>query len=66
MTSDNPTTVHFTFDRETPGTMRYQEVDEQGKPKKASNGAVVGTLYVRKSALGKDAPRRLLVTIAAK
>jgi len=49
-------TLTFNLEKETKGTWRYAEVAEGPDP-------VVGTLYVKKSALTGDAPKVLTVTI---
>jgi hypothetical protein len=46
----------FTLEKETKGTWRYTEVLE-------GPDAVVGTLYIKKSALTGDAPKTLTVRI---
>lgn len=46
----------FTLEKETKGTYRYAEVADGPNP-------VVGTLYIKKSALTGDAPSTLTVTI---
>jgi len=43
--------------------LRYQEIDASGKPIATDQGASVGVLYVRKSALGAAHPERLRMTI---
>ena len=48
----------FTLEKETTGTVRYQEDAPDDNP-------VVGTLYVKKSALRGERPRRLTVVIEA-
>lgn len=48
----------FRRERETKGTWRYQEEEQP-------EGEAVGTLYVKKAALGEPAPKRLRVTIEA-
>ena len=49
--------LRFTFEKETKGAVRFQEVGEDGKPAFAPS---VGTLYIRKSALPDEKiPRRL-------
>ena len=54
-------TLKFTFEKETKGTIRYQEVGDDGAPAFAPQ---VGTLYVRKSAIsGGTIPKALIVTI---
>jgi hypothetical protein len=50
--------LEFRRERETKGTWRYRE---QERPE----GEAVGTLYVKKAALGEPAPERLRVTIEA-
>mgnify|MGYP007132578188 CR=1 FL=1 len=55
----NSTTVNFTFERETKGAVRYQEVVPSGDPERR----VIGTLYLRKTALNGTVPQRLTVTI---
>jgi len=62
-------TVTFTLERETPGALRYAEVDgKSGKPidlkgPKGMDAAVVGTLYIRKAALDGKMPKSLSITI---
>lgn len=48
--------IVFEFERSTKGTHRYQEVAETTEP-------VIGTLYVRKWAVGQRAPQRIVLTI---
>ncbi len=44
--------IQFLFRNETKGALRYQEVDESGRPREGDkDGAVVGTLYLRKAAM---------------
>lgn len=54
----NTLVLEFRRERETKGTWRYQEQER-------SDGEVVGTLYIKKAALGDDPPARLRVTIEA-
>lgn len=56
-------TLNFVMAKQTPGTFVFQEVDADGNAKKASDGAVVGSLYTRKTAWGASVPQRLSVTI---
>lgn len=49
-------TLTFNLEKETKGTWRYAEVAD-------GPNAVVGTLYIKKSALSGDAPKVLTVTI---
>jgi hypothetical protein len=54
------TTVHFDFEKETPGTQRYKERGDDDTP------VVVGTLYLKKDAAeALDNPESLTVTIKA-
>lgn len=55
--------IKFKFEKETPGAVRFQEVDEDGNTKSLADGATVGTLYIRKTALGGVKPSTLEVTI---
>lgn len=55
----NELVLEFRRERETKGTWRYQE---QERPE----GEAVGSLYVKKAALGDNAPERLRVTIEGK
>lgn len=56
-------TVKFVFDKETKGTVRYAEVADDGGSQ-VPGLAVIGTLYIRKSALGGTArPDVLEVTV---
>lgn len=44
--------VKFVWKNDTPGTSRYQEVDDSGQPKKNdADGMVIGALYLRKAAM---------------
>lgn len=63
MTNGKPTAIEFILDRTTPGTARYQEVDAQGKPVRTREGAKIGTLYIRKTALSGQLPQRIRATI---
>ena len=50
-------TVEMTFERSTPNTHRFAE-------KVATGGSpVIGTLYIQKSAIGEQAPKRIVVTV---
>jgi hypothetical protein len=51
--------LEFVREKETPGTWRYQESEVPGRD------AAVGSLYLKKSAIGTDPPERLRVTIEA-
>lgn len=53
----------FKLRNETPGTVRYSEVNVKGEEAKAGEGMVVGTLYVRKDQLGDTPPQSLKVTV---
>lgn len=58
-------TITFALERETKGALRYQEVDPaDGRPIDLANGAKVGTLYIRKSALGSAQPKLISVSLA--
>ena len=56
-------TVQFVLDKTTPGALRYQEVDDKGNPRKRDvEGAVINTLYIRKSSM-KGEPKKLTVIV---
>jgi hypothetical protein len=54
----------FHFEKSTKGAHRYQEVDQGGHRLKPGEGATIGTLYVRKIAIGEDPPDTLSVTVS--
>lgn len=54
-------TAHFMYEKTTPGTNRYMEVDVQGNKLTPNDGAIIGTLYIRKTA--GDLPKRFHVDI---
>lgn len=54
--------VKMKFERETKGAVRFQEVDSNGNAVEVVDG-VIGTLYVRKTALGGKVPTTLTLTI---
>lgn len=59
---DKPVTAKMVFERETKGAVRFQEVNADGKALDMQEAAI-GTLYVRKSALGGTIPQSLTITI---
>lgn len=65
MTNTTMTKLTFAFEKETPGAVRFQETDDSGQKITIADGAKVGTLYVRKTALDGVVPKRLEVTIKA-
>lgn len=58
--------LKFAFEKETPGALRFRELDEENLPV-VTSGAVVGVLYIRKGALPerKVFPRFMHVIVAA-
>lgn len=54
--------LKFVIERETKGAVRYMEVDNTNKEVDLVN-QTVGTIYLRKSALGGVMPTRLQVEI---
>lgn len=64
MTKNQKLVLNFAMEKETPGTIRYQEVDGDGNPSKGA-AVKVGTLYIKKATLGSDIPQRLEVQIIA-
>lgn len=59
-------TCFFKYRNETTGAHRYEQITADGRPFTIAMGALVGTLYLRKSALDKvilSVPRHLKVEI---
>lgn len=56
--------ISFKFEKETPGALRYFEVDEKGE-KIEQAWSKIGSLYLRKSAFerGAEFPKTLRVTV---
>lgn len=65
MGKDQKITVGFKFEKETKGAIRYQEIDGEGNPVTTTDGAKIGTLYLRKTALSNEVPQKLKVEISA-
>jgi len=56
--------VDFSFLNETPGALRYREIDSEGDQIKGDEeGALVGDLYLRKAAISSHVPDKIAVTI---
>jgi hypothetical protein len=55
VTTEQKTVVLFAYEKDTPGTYRYREVDANGITRTIATGAVIGPLYIRKTAM----PNRL-------
>jgi hypothetical protein len=56
--------VAFRLFNETPGALRYREIDSNGDHIKGDEeGALVGDLYLRKAAVSGPAPDKVTVTI---
>lgn len=55
--------VNFILEKETKGALRYQEASVDGKPKGISEGAAIGTLYVRKTAFEGKVPQALVIEL---
>lgn len=57
-------TTKLVLDRETKGAVRYQEMNAQGGSISTdADGALIGTLYLRKAKLGSTIPKSLSVVI---
>ncbi len=57
-------TIYFSFEKETAGAVRYQETNEKGDKKTVADGAVIGTLYLRKSSFnGTEYPATVTVSL---
>jgi len=57
--------LYFVLRNETKGALRYEECNESSlEPKSINQGALIGTLYVRKSAVPNGAqPRALTIEV---
>lgn len=54
----------FKLKKETPGAVQYEEVNENGSRRTDMDGAVMGSLYLRKATLrGEKAPDPIKVTV---
>lgn len=58
-----PLKLRFSFERETKNTIRYQELDDLGQPHEDLRDAIVGTVYIKKRALGAPPPQQLTLTL---
>ena len=57
-------TVTFKLEKQTPGALRYAETNEQGHPIKGDDeGAMIGSLYLRKAAMNGKVPESLTITV---
>lgn len=57
-------TVKFQLEKQTPGALRYAEVDDTGKAIKSDiQGALIGSLYLRKAAMDGDMPQAFTITL---
>ena len=52
----------FSFEKETKGALRFQEIDP--KTGEQPDNYLVGTLYLRKAALGGGRPTTLHITVS--
>lgn len=55
--------IKFALEKETPGAVRYMEVNSDGDKVTNADGAKIGSLYIRKDALKGTVPKGLRVTI---
>lgn len=56
-------TVNFTLKKETPGAVCYQEL-VPGNPNPSMDDMVIGSLYIRKKALGGKVPQAVMVEVS--
>lgn len=56
-------TATFVIERETKGAVRYEETGADGAKIAIQDGAKLGTVYIRKSALGDTIPKAIKLTI---
>jgi hypothetical protein len=61
------TEVTFQFDKETPGAVRFKELDDKGEVIESADDGAIGSLYVRKAFLKrsgiKNVPDGCTITI---
>lgn len=55
--------VYLTFEKETKGTFVYQEVNVDGEELNAQNGAVIQSMYIRKTAIKGDRPENFEIDL---
>lgn len=57
--------AYFRLEKATPGAIRYKEITKEGKDFPITQGAALGTLYIRKTAFKDDGnyPRVIAVVI---
>jgi hypothetical protein len=61
----NGFSINMLLEKETPGALRYAEVNSEGQKVDANSGAKIGTLYIRKSAL-EVAPKAITVQLTVR
>ena len=54
--------LHFKIEKQTPGAVQYKELDANGQ-KQTVALSTIGTLYLRKSALGASIPEDITVEL---
>lgn len=55
--------LEFKLERETKGAVRYFEVDDEGRRIDNIQDAVIGTVYIRKSALDGKVPQSIKLVL---
>jgi hypothetical protein len=55
--------ANFIFERETKGAVRYMEVNDKGEKLEMTDGALIGTVYLRKAKLPTSFPQKLSLVI---
>ncbi len=58
--------IDMVIDKETKGSVRYQEIYKGQRMVPSDPEAKVGILYIRKLVLGENIPSRITVTIGDK
>ncbi len=61
--SGTRTEVFFALEKSTKGAHRYMEVDDNSNQVKVKDGALIGTLYLRKTFIGDNPPQAITVII---
>lgn len=55
--------LDFVIEKETKGAVQYKECKADGSMRSVSEGAAIGTLYLRKSALEGRIPKTIQVEL---
>lgn len=62
--SSGEVTVEMLRFKETPGAFQYREVDDDGDVITDFKEAKIGSIYLRKDAVGENGPKKITITVA--